>query len=137
VHAAAARPDGFIPHIVLWQQQHQRAAGAEFKITMAHPYFTATTQPPVIARAIVGRLLRLDAFNWEDVMFNSIYADGLQSLARLCRVAQRSEAKAAEFELRSARVAEALISKCWDQESGAFWDLNGLDERPQETLMSS
>src|ERR1700726_2734222 len=24
----AAQPDGFIPHIVLWQQQHQRAAGA-------------------------------------------------------------------------------------------------------------
>ena len=48
----AAQPDGFIPHIVLWQQQHQRAARTEFKITLAHPYFTATTQPPVIARAI-------------------------------------------------------------------------------------
>jgi glycogen debranching enzyme len=223
----AAQPDGFIPHIVLWQQQYQQAAGVEFKITLAHPYFTATTQPPVIARAIervfektrdlvwltevleptvrffdwlqanrdpdgdfllaiiqpdesgldvsskfdgalgidyrrpntvydtwlsamdrlftiyrdyrtdAGRLLRLDAFNWEDVAFNSIYADGLQSLARLCRVAQYSEAKAAEFELRSARVTEALISKCWDQESCAFWDLNGLDERPQQTLTSS
>src|ERR1700722_14718407 len=48
----ATQPDGFIPHIVLWQQRYQKAAGVEFKISLAHPYFTATTQPPVIARAI-------------------------------------------------------------------------------------
>ena len=223
----AAQPDGFIPHMVLWQEQHQRAAEAEFKITLAHPYFTATTQPPVLARAIecvfettrdfawlaevlgptvcffkwlqtirdpdndfliaivqpdesgvdvspkfdalLGidyrrpdtvysawhsgmdrlfaiyrdsrtesrKLLQLDAFNYEDVMFNSIYADGLLRLAGLLRTAQYPEAEAAEFELWSARTRDALIRKCWDEQRSAFWDLSGSDEQPQKILTSS
>ena len=34
-----------------------------------------------------ARVLALDVFNWEDVMVNTIYADGLQCLGGLCRAA--------------------------------------------------
>lgn len=223
----AAQPDGFIPHMVLWQEQHQRAAEAEFKITLAHPYFTATTQPPVLARAIecvfektrdlawltevlgptvhffkwlqatrdpdtdflvailqpdesgldvspkfdallgidyrlpdilqstwqsamdrlfavyrehrtnAEKLFQFDAFICEDVMFNSIYADGLLRLAGLCRTAGYPEAEAVALELRSARTRDALIGKCWDEQKCAFWDLSGSDEQPEKILTCS
>jgi hypothetical protein len=55
-----------------------------------------------------GRLLGLDVFNWEDVMVNAIYADGLQCLGRLCREAGYPPAEAAEFERRGRRVLAAL-----------------------------
>ena len=51
-----------------------------------------------------ARLLGLDVFNWEDVMTNSIYADGLQCLGALCREAGYPLAEAAEFERRGRRV---------------------------------
>src|SRR3990170_2371030 len=48
----AAQPDGFIPHMVLWENAAHDAALREYSITLAHPYFTATIQPPVLARSI-------------------------------------------------------------------------------------
>src|SRR5207245_4411219 len=72
-----------------------------------------------------ARLLALDVFNWEDVMVNSIYADGLQLLGGLCRAADYPLAEAAEFERRSRRVLAAVEEKCWDARSGVVWDLYG------------
>jgi glycogen debranching enzyme len=81
-----------------------------------------------------ARLLALDVFNWEEVMTNSIYADGLQCLGRLCREAGFPAAEAAEFERRGRRVLAALEEKCWDERSGAFWDLHGYEETRAHTL---
>jgi glycogen debranching enzyme len=83
------------------------------------------------------QLFELDAFNYEDVMFNSIYADGLLRLAGLCRKAQYPESEAAEFDLWSARTREALMRKCWDEKSSVFWDLSGSDEQPEKILTCS
>ena len=47
-----ARPDGFIPHMLLWEKGAHDAAMREYSITLADPYYTATIQPPVIARAV-------------------------------------------------------------------------------------
>ncbi len=47
-----AQPDGFIPHMLLWEKSAHDAALREYSITLAHPYYTATIQPPVIARAV-------------------------------------------------------------------------------------
>ena len=47
-----AQPDGFIPHMLLWEQGFHQAAQDEYSIVLAHPYYTATLQPPVLARAI-------------------------------------------------------------------------------------
>ena len=48
----AARPDGFIPHMTLWDMRQHEAALAACNIVLADPFHTATIQPPVIARAI-------------------------------------------------------------------------------------
>ncbi|HEV8229746.1 MAG TPA: trehalase family glycosidase [Candidatus Limnocylindria bacterium] len=47
-----AQPDGFMPHMLLWEKSAHDAALREYSITLAHTYYTATIQPPVIARAV-------------------------------------------------------------------------------------
>jgi glycogen debranching enzyme len=222
-----AQPDGFIPHMLLWEKRHHPAALNEYSIVLADPFYTATVQPPVLARAIwrvyqstkdvtflhevlppalrffrwlkayrdpdddhliaiiqpdesgldaspkydvlmnmrdlppdemvpqlianmkrlfsayephredPARLLALDVFNWEDVMVNTIYADGLQCLGGLCRAAGYPPAEAAEFERRGRRVLAALEDKCWDERTGVFWDLYGYEEHRAHTLTFS
>jgi glycogen debranching enzyme len=222
-----AQPDGFLPHMLLWEKQHRTAALDEYSIVLADRFYTATVQPPVLARAIwrvyqatkdrdflqetlpptmrlfrwlkayrdpdddhliaiiqpdesgldaspkydrlmhlqdvpaeqfaealrdsmgrlfgayaphredPARLLAMDVFNWEDVMVNSIYADGLQCLGGLCREAGYPPAEAAEFERRGRRVLAALEDKCWDERSGVFWDLYGYEENRAQTLTFS
>jgi glycogen debranching enzyme len=223
----AAQPDGFVPHMVLWEQGFHDAAQSEYSIVLADPYYTATLQPPVLARAIwrvyqatrdaaflaevlpptlrffrwlaahrdpdddqliaiiqpdesgldaspkydvlmqlhglpneevlprlrlsmqrlfsayaphradPGRLPGLDVFNWEDVMVNTIYADGLALLADLCRAAGYAVSEANAFEQRARDVCGALEAKCWDSRAGVFWDLYGIDEQPARTLTFS
>jgi glycogen debranching enzyme len=48
-----ARPDGFIPHMLLWEKSAHDAALREYAITLADPFYTATIQPPVVARAVL------------------------------------------------------------------------------------
>jgi glycogen debranching enzyme len=48
-----AQPDGFIAHMLLWERDaHAHWLKEEYSIRLAHPYFTATIQPPVVARAV-------------------------------------------------------------------------------------
>src|SRR5689334_24700405 len=47
-----AQPDGFLPHMLLWEKQFHDAALREYSIVLADPFFTSTTQPPVLARAV-------------------------------------------------------------------------------------
>ena len=222
-----AQPDGFIPHMLLWEKSAHERALQEYSITLLHPYFTSISQPPVHARAIdrifaatndteflrevlpdtlrsfrwwkafrdpdddmliatiqpdesgldaspkydrvmgvpseppedtlptltrsmdrlfadyeplrrdPARILALDRFVWEDVMVNSIYADGLARLGPLCRAAGYPEGEAREFEDRAVRVRRALEAKCWDDGRGIFWDLSGRAEEPARTLTFS
>jgi len=46
------QPDGFMPHMILWEKSAHERALAEYSIRLAHPYYTATIQPPVIGRTI-------------------------------------------------------------------------------------
>jgi len=217
--------DGFMPHMLLWEKNAHERALAEYSIRLAHPFFTATTQPPVLARSIerildatgdvafvrevlppilrifdwwrdvrdpdgdglvaivqpdesgldaspkydeamgivlgppeevlpalrrsMQRLFRaydgagqrrepmLDVFLFEDVMVNSIYADGLRALGRLCRAVGRPEREAAEREARYRATLGALVRKCWDEDAAAFWDLSGAHEHPARVLTFS
>lgn len=47
-----ARPDGFMPHMILWEKSAHERALAEYAIRLAHPFYTATIQPPVIGRTL-------------------------------------------------------------------------------------
>lgn len=46
------QPDGFMPHMLLWEKSAHERALAEYSIRLADPFFTATTQPPVLARSV-------------------------------------------------------------------------------------
>jgi glycogen debranching enzyme len=223
----AVQPDGFLPHMLLWERNQRQAALSEYSIVLADEFYTATVQPPVLARAVwrvyqatkdrqfladvlpatlryfrwlkayrdpdddhliaiiqpdesgldaspkydvlmqlqdvpaeqlamvlrssmdrlfkayaphredPGRLPGLDVFTWEDVMVNTIYADGLQCLGGLCREAGFPPAEAAEFEHRSRLVLAALEEKCWDERAGVFWDLYGSEGERARTLTFS
>ena len=216
-----ARPDGFIAHMLLWEREaHAHWVEREYSIRLGHPYYTATIQPPVVARAVerifeatgdtafvremlppmvrffdwlarvrdpdndglvaviqpdesgldaspkydkamgipyeppadtlptlrrsMTRLFNaykdaapeaqplLDVFLFEDVMMNSIYADGLRALAKLSRAVDAPDAD--RFERESKRTQAALMRKCWDDEAGVFWDLSGKAEEQAKVL---
>jgi glycogen debranching enzyme len=216
-----ARPDGFIAHMLLWEREaHAHWLQHEYSIRLGHPYYTATIQPPVVARAVerifettgdtafvrdmlppiarffdwlarvrdpdddglialiqpdesgldaspkydkamgiphepptetlpalrrsMQRLFTaykdaapeaqplMDVFLFEDVMMNSIYADGLRALAKLSRAVGAPDAE--RFERESKRTLDALMRKCWDEEAGVFWDLSGKAEEQAKVL---
>jgi len=70
------------------------------------------------------RILAADIFHFEDVLVNSIYCFGMRSLARLLG----DSPEATEFNREADRTLNALLTKCWDEETGAFFDLSGVAE---------
>ena len=48
----AARPDGFIPHIVFWEIDKQPAFLRRNLVAMTSPHYSATIQPPLLAYAV-------------------------------------------------------------------------------------
>ena len=225
----AASPDGFIPHIVLWERAHHESVLATYCVSFADRWRTATIQPPVLALAVeriadsggsagflrkavptvwryfdwlarnrdpddsglivilqpdesgmdaspkydrslgletpddaglkhamgnligsyTGRwqdpasLIRLDRFVWTDVLVNSIYLQGLASLARLLEVAEHRTGKLrpsnaiALTRERRARGLQTLLKRCWDPRRGAFFDYVGFERRPVQCLTIS
>ena len=79
------------------------------------------------------RILEADVFHFEDVLVNSIYALSLRSLARLLGNAP----EAAEFRREADKTVDALLSKCWDEEAEAFFDLSGVAESPVKVVTIS
>lgn len=48
-----AQPDGYVAHMLLWEKKlNPRWLRPEASIRLAHPFYTATIQPPVLARAV-------------------------------------------------------------------------------------
>ena len=74
-----------------------------------------------------------DAFNVEDVMVNSIFADGLRDLGILAGEAG-DRAAAREYISAAERTEAALLNKCWNAGAAAFWDLDGAAETPARVL---
>lgn len=58
----------------------------------------------------------------EDVLVNVFYALALRALARLTGEAA--------YDARAQRTEAALVTQCWDDERGLFWDLAGRDHTP-------
>jgi glycogen debranching enzyme len=211
----AAQPNGFIPHLILWERERYMEQIATYNIAMLNPYLTAISQTPLLAQAVervyaVGgdrlfltnvlpilkayyrwwqrerdpdhddlvaiiqpdesgldaapkydallqmrtvdppglreamerifaayaplrqdpaALMGADVFLVEDVMINSVYAQSLNALARLCGIMQEVE-EADAFAQMAERVERALVNKCYDEETGLFFDLCGAAETP-------
>ena len=48
-----AQPDGFIGHMLLWEKSRDPGwRMPDYSIRLAHDFYTATVQPPVVARAV-------------------------------------------------------------------------------------
>jgi glycogen debranching enzyme len=48
-----AQPDGFIAHMLLWEKSlNPHWLLPDYSIRLAHPFYTATIQPPVLARSV-------------------------------------------------------------------------------------
>lgn len=98
--------------------------------------FTAAWRRVADAYEAVGRdparMFTLDRFVVKDVMVNTIYAENQRVLAGLLEQVG-SEEDAGVFRGRAAATERALVERCWDDDSGLFFDLAGLDERRLET----
>ena len=79
------------------------------------------------------RILAADIFHLEDVLVNSIYAFGLQSLARMLGDAPEAQ----EFRGEADKTRDALVEKCWNEDAGAFFDLSGVAEKQVEVVTIS
>ncbi len=74
------------------------------------------------------KMFEVDKFNVEDVLVNTIYAEGQRVVGEMC--AQIGDtAGAEEFKRRAKKTTEALSAKCFDKERGLFFDLASKDER--------
>jgi glycogen debranching enzyme len=72
--------------------------------------------------------LRINPLQWEDVLVNSVYVDGLASLARLARRSGEGELES-WAEARAHVGLEALLDRCYDDRRGLFFSLAGSGER--------
>jgi Glycosyl hydrolase family 63 C-terminal domain len=212
----AIHPDGFLPHMVMWQDELRANAIRDFPIALSDTWRTATIAPPVLARAIrrvytvsgdrawlaevvpstvqffewlaihrghaatkllhlyqpdesgmdmspkYDRRLKIDdascdtvsarwhrvmaelidaygierkpssdlnghgRFIWYDVLVNSIYADGLNQLSELVVENGDGDDLATALQHRFREVVSSLIRECWDEDSGVFWDRDGI-----------
>ena len=72
---SAARPSGFIPHIIFWEMEKQPDFLARNIVGMTEPYYSATIQPPIIAYAVarVYRATGDEAFRQEALPILTAY----------------------------------------------------------------
>lgn len=73
-----------------------------------------------------------DHFNVEDVGWNSIYSQGLESLSRLCK--EFGDPDSEKFESLAQRVKETILEKCYDKESGLFFSLYSKQEKKAKVI---
>ena len=79
------------------------------------------------------KILETNVFHVEDVLVNSIYSFSLRALARMLG----DSPDAAEFNKEADKTRDALVSKCWDETTSAFYDLSGTDESMLKTVTIS
>lgn len=85
----------------------------------------------------MARIADRSRHHQEDVLVNTIYGQGLRSLARLAELADRP-AIASWARERADSVTSALLERCWDEGTGLFHNLIGSEERrdPVKTIHS-
>jgi len=82
----AAQPNGFIPHMILWEREKYLAQIATYNIAMLNDYLTAISQPPVLAQAVervvtVTSLLPLILENLDQEIVRRLVNDHLHNPA--------------------------------------------------------
>ena len=103
--------------------------------------FTAAWERVAGPYATVGRdpekMFALDRFICEDVLVNTIYGENQRVLGELLE-SVGDAAGASAMRTRAAHTTEGLVSKCYDEEAGLFFDLAGRrEERLRVNTVSS
>ncbi|MCE2469340.1 MAG: hypothetical protein J4F32_02250 [Dehalococcoidia bacterium] len=80
-----------------------------------------------------ARMLRTGPFYAKDPLVNALYADALETMARMHR-AQANNAAAEGYEARATQTAEAMLRKMYSPERGAFFLLEGRGEERVDCL---
>jgi glycogen debranching enzyme len=98
---------------------------------LAAEEFTAGWERVAGPYAEVGRdpdrMFGLDLFVVEEMLVNTIYAENERVLAELLE-RTGDAAAAAEMRRRARRTTTALLDKCYDRDTGLFYDLAGAEE---------
>jgi glycogen debranching enzyme len=71
----------------------------------------------------LGEVARRGLFSVREVLFNTVYAVGLEALAAMFAVTGDAE-KAERFAARGAEVERAILSECYDPNSGLYFDVD-------------
>ena len=103
--------------------------------------FTAAWERVAGPYATVGRdpekMFALDRFICEDVLVNTIYGENQRVLGELLE-SVGDAAGASAMRTRAAHTTEGLVSRCYDEEAGLFFDLAGRrEERLRVNTVSS
>jgi len=69
------------------------------------------------------KIYKARAFRAETLLFNSIYARSLLAMKKLAELVGEDR-EAATFQAKYKDLIDALISLCWDEEEGIFYDLD-------------
>ncbi|MCS7206895.1 MAG: trehalase family glycosidase [Dehalococcoidia bacterium] len=87
----------------------------------------------LVLRFSARRAAQWGRFEVEDVLVNAIYAQGLYAVADLHRALGESRA-AEQWRAQAQRVEQAILTKCYDPSTEAYFDLAGRAEKPLRTL---
>lgn len=112
---------------------YDNAIGYDFENLAAKPFDSSrkVTLNNKILNYNLKRIFSRDVFQTKDVLVNSIFIQGLQSLARLADSCK--EADIARWAREQAQKSSlSLINKCYDKETGLFWNLDGKREVPSK-----
>jgi hypothetical protein len=80
-----------------------------------------------------GLALRINPRQFEDVLVNTVYADGLESLARLAAHGGAEDLRR-WADSRANAVVDRLLERCYDERRGLFFNLSGRRERRDRTV---
>jgi glycogen debranching enzyme len=78
-------------------------------------------------------MLAAEVFDVEDVLVNTLYAEGLRDLACLLE-ATGERPLAGRYLERAERTERALLARCWDEQAGMFWSLSGPEKEHLHVL---
>ena len=127
--------DGLVSIVTQFESglDYSPAYGEADRVRLRHPatIFLHSRRGEVVNKLLrfdLERVFALTNHHQEDVLFNTIYADGLRALARLAK--DRDDHETASWAIaRAERVTAALLERCWDAGRGLFFNLVGRGER--------
>ena len=78
------------------------------------------------------RIYKANVFIVKETLFNTLYVQDLRALAKLCEIAGDKDAE--QYETLAHKVANRIIEIMYDEESAAFFDVYGHDNKKLKVL---